>query len=330
MTFDCLLEHKKEQDDEPMNGTTSPSSSNNIDDDPSSSRNKVSTKRIIPSSSSQSITSWQRRRCRPKKLRLISCQDTGSTVTIKATSSQSKSSDDHPITPLHSNVHVIKDAFQFNHDQFYNGICFGINHRERPLPSISTLLSVVAPQHREGHGSYSPSKRHMIIHSKHKELSISSIPLLGDFFTSLEKVTKRHDQDTDSATMIDEKVKLSQDKMKGHTDENSINNENQNPLDQTSSILTQGHHKRFKELLLEIEKDGIHPNDRQRKRKAFGSKRARQKEFRKLCDLFREERCRYATAIENFQVKSANQFLTGFRSKYLIGVVCLFFVLKSM
>lgn len=316
--------------DDPMNGTTSPPSSKNNNNDPSSSPHKVSTKCIIPSSSLQSTTSWQGRRRRPKKLRLITGEDKGTgtgAVTSKATSSLSTSSDNHSITTVHPHVHEIKvkDAFEFNHDQFYNEICFGINNRERPLPSISTLLSV-APQQREGHGSCSSSKRHMIVHSKDHQPSVSSIPLLRDFFTSLEKVTKRHDQDTDSAAMMDEKVKLSQDEiMKGHTDENnSINNENQNPLDQTSTILTQGHHKRFKELLIEIEKDGFHPNDRLRKRKAFGSKRARQKEFRKLCDLFREERCRYAIAIENFHAKFANQFLTGFRSKYPFGFACVF------
>ena len=187
----------------------------------------------------------------------------------------------------------IRDTYEFDHDHFCNTF---MRSHYRPLQAVSTMLSHAPQQQVDGEGeSYG-----------------FDLPLIKQFFNSISSKTKKNrNVIVDTATSDTNSLSQSKNNHKG-----SI--ESKCPLEQVSTTLSLGHHMRFKELLLEIEKDyGLHPNDNQRRKRAFHNKRSRQREFRKLCDLFREERCLYAKALNEFQVNNAKRFLTGFRSKPL-------------
>ena len=183
------------------------------------------------------------------------------------------------------------DIYVLNNEQFVHDVYF--KKTVRPLPAISTMLAI-APQQR-GDGSSN---------AKSEEASgVSNIPILKKFMDSLSKAIPNASQE---ASEGDKKAKGT-----GNDDDKS-----DSILDQISTVLTQGHHAAFRRALAELDKDGLFPDDKTRKRKAFTNRRPQRKEFYKLCDLFQEERRLYAIALEKFKIDNANRFLSGFRGEY--------------
>jgi hypothetical protein len=258
-----------------------PSTNNNNNNNNNNSKNP--SKRLAPIAQ----TAVFKRRSKPKRLRLEETSDTSNNNVGENTTKQS---------------YHVKDVYEFDHLQFHNSI--NIKPNVRPLPGISDMINI-APQQRVGSGVTGQMPR-----KKQEPVGVSKIPLLNDFFVSLRKFVP-----DDIGKKIEEDSLLQDDdqaKKEGSTLD--VNN----TLNQFSTVLTDGHHKRFKELLSEMEKEGVYADDKQRKRRAFSTQRVRKKELLKLCDLFREERRLYAIALEKFQVDNADKFLTGFRSKFNI------------
>ncbi len=225
---------------------------------------------------------WQIGRPKPKRLRLTTISD----------------GNEHENSGV---AHVANDnasdIFELNHDRFVQDVYFKRN--VRPLPAISTMLAL-APQQRGGDRFSSDSR-------KEEANSISNIPILGKFMNSLREVIP-------NSNLITSQVDSKDGPKSNEGDESDHNCDD--IFHQVSSVVTNGHHKRFRAMLEELEKDGLLPDDKLRKRKAFSNSRLRKKEFQKLCELFQEERRLYAVALERFKVNNANKFLTGFRSEF--------------
>lgn len=83
-------------------------------------------------------------------------------------------------------------------------------------------------------------------------------------------------------------------------------------IDRPSTILTKGQHARFKQLLVAY--DGKFP------KKISGvaeskAQMAKRREFKTLCELFRQERQLYSEALQKFYAENAQQFHLGFKIK---------------
>ncbi len=263
-------------------------------------------------------TLWQRRRPKPKRLRVLSEEEEEeeeeklcphqATEGLKndpdGNNSNDNNQDDEEYKMANTAENVFKDAYEFNHLQFLNSM--NLRSNLRPLPAISTMIAVASQQQqREGSSSSGTMVQTQTAGSEKLASDRSKIPLLKDFFNSLR-----------------DKVGLEESRGGGEIDDDDTNEEtepkqidenNQNVLSQISTILTHGHHKRFRELLIELEKDGLYPDGKQRKKQAFRNRRARRKEFQKLCDLFKEERDLYADALEKFKDDNVDKFLIGFK-----------------
>jgi hypothetical protein len=81
-------------------------------------------------------------------------------------------------------------------------------------------------------------------------------------------------------------------------------------LDTTSTLLTQGHHKRLRGYLSEL--------DNGEKMQWNRLDPLRLKEFQKLCTLLEEERRLYFQAMQEFREAYMNRFLLGFTGPYLL------------
>jgi hypothetical protein len=83
-----------------------------------------------------------------------------------------------------------------------------------------------------------------------------------------------------------------------------VQDETEAKLDATSTLLTQGHHRRLFQFLSELNTD----SDSHRS----NLDPTRLKEFRKLCALLEEERKLYSKALHQFREVHMNRFLLGF------------------
>ena len=232
-------------------------------------------------------TAWQSSsRPRPKRLRCSHfTQDLKEDATLDSNASESG----RP-----------SDIYEFNQDRFVQDVYFSRN--VRPLPAFSTMLALASQKKSD---KSSDSRNDEAASSISSSVS-NNIPILRNFFDSLQKVIP-----IENLTSQDEPQ--NQSKASSEKDSDQSNCE---LFDQVSTVLTHGHHKRSREMLQEMEKDGLFPDDKMRKRKAFASARSRKIEFQKLCELLKEERRLYSIAIEKFKIDNANKFLTGFRSEF--------------
>lgn len=256
-----------------------------------------------------SLTSWDRRRCKPKRLKLVDVVETSSQLSeFKPPTSNQEQGETSKIS---------NDVYEFDQWEFYKSI--HLRPQERPLPSVSALLAIARQQQQRDGSSHDPNTRQSIRHRS--EPNASNVPILKDFFKSLRKSVLNNNEQDEEGSQNDDLMMI-----ENEMDATSDNQQYQNDLslDQCSAIVTHGHHKRFKELLLELEKDGLSHYDKQRKRKSFRNKIARHKEFLRLCQLFGVERQMYAAAMAKFQIDNAKRFLIGFRSKFVFVFVCMF------
>ncbi len=185
-----------------------------------------------------------------------------------------------------------------------------INHRliVRPLPAVQTMLAV-APKQRTGHNMKARNSQHdKNIHSdsqaEAESRTGSDIPLLKLFFKKIEGRKKSLKKEEDEELVIPIR-----DGMKARTDTDEFMTY-KSPLDSTSTLLTMGHHQKFKELLGIFGRNKSGNGDE----KSF-SHRNRKKEFRTLCSLFREERELYSAALDKFLQDNSDRFTLGFKSK---------------
>jgi len=240
-----------------------------------------------------------RLRTKPKRLRSEFFLNTSSSI------NNNDDDDDDDDTGIDTS----SQAYEIDHMDFFNSM-YRNPPTVRPLPAISTMLAI-KPQHREsGVGGASAKKEQ----TTKGDYSSKNIPLLREFFDSVRHITKNND-------VVDGEFQLDQGGHGQTKDENSSDDrdtskrnsdDNDIDLNQCSTVVTSGHHKRFTELLLELEKE-VSPDTKQRKKWAFRNQPARRNEFRKLCDLFQEERRLYVLALNKFCQENIDKFLIGFR-----------------
>ncbi|GFH44911.1 hypothetical protein CTEN210_01385 [Chaetoceros tenuissimus] len=160
---------------------------------------------------------------------------------------------------------------------------YDLNFREirQPLPDFHKILT---------------DTRRKQTQSAEGKLGVNT-PILKDFFNELSKNTTLNAKDShperEEQTEADEIMNL--------------------PLiDRPSTILTKGQHTRFKQLLVAY--DGKFP----KKVPGVAESKAqmlKRREFKTLCELFRQERQLYSEALQKFYADNAQQFHLGFKIK---------------
>ena len=122
------------------------------------------------------------------------------------------------------------------------------------------------------------------------------MPLLQILFEDLKR-HKSHDANASEPVDGD-----------GDQDPN-IDKDTASPLDQYSTVLTHGHHKRFRELLAMFGSQNTSTASN------GNVQRLRKKEFKSICDLFRQERKLYSEALREFWNANSERFNLGFKTQ---------------
>jgi len=197
------------------------------------------------------------------------------------------------------------DVYEFDPFDFFCNLT--TRHTYRPLPAISTLLAGAPQQQQQQLSIAEDDDVIQVVSGKNmssKPNEIQQIPLLTEFFDSLKKRDSQNqcvNGEISSEKILEEAA--------------TPTKKNSSVLDEFSATLAKGHHTRFKELLVVLEKEGVDLSHH--KKKFFPRHPQQEKEFRKLCELFREERRLYSLGIEQFLQENINRFLIGFKGPHL-------------
>mmetsp|Transcript_14006 Transcript_14006/g.20919 ORF Transcript_14006/g.20919 Transcript_14006/m.20919 type:complete len:665 (-) Transcript_14006:31-2025(-) len=201
-------------------------------------------------------------------------------------------------------------------------LLYNLNNRPiiRPLPAVHAMLAV-APQRRSGHQPIgkilrdsSDAKKNLDVDrtsdEKKKEAALrttSEMPLMKDF---LKKISNRKKKviDTSKDEKCHEDTVEKKDNSDGVKSEREIGSSEKSPIDQISTILTKGHHRKFQELLAIFGKNANNAVEDL----SYKNRMARKKEFGILCELFLEERNAYSLALEQFRLDNSKRFAIGF------------------
>ena len=103
----------------------------------------------------------------------------------------------------------------------------------------------------------------------------------------------------------------------GVKSEREIRSSEKSPIDQISTILTKGHHRKFQELLAIFGKNANNAVEDL----SYKNRMARKKEFGILCELFLEERNAYSLALEQFRLDNSKRFAIGFNGKIILTLL---------
>jgi len=161
----------------------------------------------------------------------------------------------------------------------------------RSIPAVSTWLAT-APQRRK---LPTEEDENLLRENEAEDRTGPKMPLLQILFEDMRR-HKSHDANASEPVVGD-----------GDQDPN-IDNYAASPLDQYSTILTHGHHKRFRELLVMF-------GSNQSTFTVSNVQRLRKKEFRSICDLFRQERKLYSEALREFWNANSERFNLGFKTQ---------------
>jgi hypothetical protein len=162
----------------------------------------------------------------------------------------------------------------------------------RSVPAVSTWLAT-APQRRK-----IPTEEDENLQRENdaEDRTGSKMPLLQILFEDLKR-HKSHDANASEPVDGD-----------GDQDPN-IDKDTASPLDQYSTVLTHGHHKRFRELLAMFGSQNTSTASN------GNVQRLRKKEFKSICDLFRQERKLYSEALREFWNANSERFNLGFKTQ---------------
>ena len=175
------------------------------------------------------------------------------------------------------------DRYKYNPNEFMNEFQPRLIHR--PLPSVQAMLSVA-------HQGKRSDKIDPITKT-------SQIPILDDFFQHLKQ---RSIQWNPSAYI---------DKPQSSEETAQIaDSSHSSPLEIRSTILTDGHHQRYKELLQIF---GPLATQDAFSKLSYQNKIARKREWNTLKDMVTEERKQYALAWERFKQEHVHRFHIGFK-----------------
>lgn len=175
------------------------------------------------------------------------------------------------------------DRYKYNPNDFMNEFHTRVIHR--PLPSVQTMLSV-APQGKRS-DKISPIAK------------TSQIPILDDFFQHLKQ---RSIQWNPSADV--DKPQPSEETTQNPDSTHS------SPLEIRSTILTDGHHQRYKELLQIF---GPLATQDAFSKLSYQNQISRKREWNTLKDMVMEERKQYWLAWERFKQEHVHRFHIGFK-----------------
>lgn len=188
---------------------------------------------------------------------------------------------------------------------------FDLNTRpiRRPLPAINAMLTT-APQRRNSAGSRAGGKNgNDDVDEKQREVEErtgSKMPLLSVFFEASKRTKRRQAEMKNGQSDEGDDISGGGKQILPNGDDERC------PLDKFSVTLTRGHHKRFRELLAVFGKNANSSTD---KHLSYKDRMSRKKEFRVLCDLFREERRMYGQALEDFRRQNSDRFRVGFKGE---------------
>ena len=161
----------------------------------------------------------------------------------------------------------------------------------RAMPAMHAWLAT-APQRRKPSEEEEDEKRLREIEAEDR--TGPKMPFLKKFFQDLRRHKSSDENILESAV--------------GDSNQNPSDKYSGCPLDQYSNSLTHGHHKRFKELLAMF-------GNKQNTFTASNVQRSRKKEFRTICDLFRQERKLYSQALHEFWNANGDRFHLGFKAQ---------------
>eukprot|EP00979_Chaetoceros_neogracilis_P018259 scaffold10559_cov267-Chaetoceros_neogracile.AAC.17 len=171
----------------------------------------------------------------------------------------------------------------------------------RAMPAMHAWLAT-APQQRKPSEEETDKKRLREIDAEDR--TGPKMPFLQEFFKDLRR-HKHSDTNVLNSAADNSNQDDSSDKCSGCH------------LDQYSNSLTHGHHKRFKELLTMF-------GYKQNTFAASNVQRLKKKEFRTICDLFRQERKLYGQALREFWNKNGDRFHLGFKvqcaASHFVGI----------
>jgi len=187
---------------------------------------------------------------------------------------------------------IAQDAYEFDHSKLF--LSLTTRRVYRPFPAVATLLAATAQTPTQRSEEQQDDADELQRLKEAEERTGEKMPLLQEFVKALKdrKVIARPDRQEPIADLA--KVPASD----GEKDDNRSGSvTHPSPLDTTSSILTQGHHKR----ILEIANSSSFIRDR--------------KEYNKLRLLLREERRLYYSAIQKFREENLDRFLIGFKGE---------------
>ena len=209
-------------------------------------------------------------------------------------------------------------TYQWDHQQFMDSILFPPPLGSRPLPSIVSILAV-APQHRRSQQQQQATKggwrkaetkedKGVELQRKHQIQASArtgkEMPLLREFFARLDDLGETHETKEQQEPPKVQTVVETEDKHRC-------------ALDQSSTLLTAGHHKRYRELLSELSTaSSFHPrislaSHKSRIKKVLNP--TRYKEFETLSHLFDQERQLYMNALQLLRQEWALRFQLGFQ-----------------
>lgn len=180
-----------------------------------------------------------------------------------------------------------RDMYEYNPDEFLVELQQHVIYR--PLPSADTLIAASYQQTTSANDGMYPYEK-----NKSSSAGPRSIPLLDDFFRKIRNKDSNIPSDNaDSNEKVDSiaAVPLS--------------------LDRTSTVLTDGHHKRFRELLQVFGPTA--PSDAL-SRLSYPNQISRKREWNAVQTLIVEERKQYAEAWEQFKTDHVDRFLLGFKN----------------
>lgn len=172
------------------------------------------------------------------------------------------------------------DRYEYDANAFMNDFHARLIHR--PLPSVQTMLSVVPQQGKQS------DKLQVAQKSNHM-----MIPILDDFVQYWKKRSAPLNHLPPS-----------------QNDESNPNSTSSSPLEIQSTILTEGHHQRYKELLHIF---GPLASQDAFSRLSYQNQISRKREWNTLKDMVIEERVQYALAWETFKQEHVHRFHIGFK-----------------
>jgi hypothetical protein len=203
----------------------------------------------------------------------------------------------------------MEDLFEFNPDEFIHSLWFPRFHR--PLPAFSNVLSTVSTGSRKDKDQAENDTEN------YKTQNLP--PFLQEYFHRVNQTSED----------VAEQLNLNMISKSGNDDDlmdninealvstsPSLSTFQTNPdqdtppsiLDTTSTLLTQGHHKRLRGYLSELDNGETMQWNR--------LDPLRLKEFQKLCTLLEEERSLYFQAMQEFREAHMNRFLLAFTGLY--------------